>query len=53
MMMTESLYQLRGFFRCVRIPEYTFVEPQLITTVQMDKSKNKMQGKILEVANFR
>ena len=40
MMMTESLYQLRGFFRCVRIPEDTFVEPQLITTVQMDKSKN-------------
>ena len=39
-MMTESLYQLRGFFRCVRIPEDTFVEPQLITTVQMDKSKN-------------
>lgn len=38
--MTESLYQLRGFFRCVRIPEDTFVEPQLITTVQMDKSKN-------------
>ena len=40
MMLTESLYQLRGFFRCVRIPEDTFVEPQLITTVQMDKSKN-------------
>lgn len=40
MMMTESLYQLPGFFRCVRIPEDTFVEPQLITTVQMDKSKN-------------
>ena len=40
MMMTESLYQLRGFFRCVRIPEDTFVEPQLITIVQMDKSKN-------------
>ena len=40
MMLTESLYQLRGFFRCVRIPEDIFVEPQLITTVQMDKSKN-------------